>query len=491
MLQQRGADRTDRAVQAFLTEARAMAALKHPNVVEIHGVAEADGWYYIVMEYVDGESVQTLLDRGGRLDLARANAIVFDVANALAAAHSVGIVHGDIKPGNILLDRDGTVRVVDFGLAKSIAGAGAIAGGPGGVGTPAFVSPEQCDGMELGARSDIYSLGATYFAMVTEQPPFTGDNALELMRKHRLEPAPDPHDFVKDLPTGVGRIVATAMAKEPAGRFQTCQAFLSALSRVIGGEDDDDEPRTLPRTAASWQTLPVAEKKLGGGAAVVLAVVIGVLLCWQGYRYFEPVGALWSVDDELFGATAGHPGIVRGVREQIKRSSPAELAAMCHERVAAYRRGTVAHRIVQARRRVDKIVAAGKAQLLVRMLARSDDVTVRRLIGASVISYQKGECVDLTRQVLAAALDDGDVAVRKDAVYGAARLGANGVDLLTDALADDDNAVVIQAVNALQKLGADGKAAAATLARLAKSGNDAVKAPAAAALAAITGSPGS
>jgi len=144
---------------------------------------------------------------------------------------------------------------------------------------------------------------------------------------------------------------------------------------------------------------------------------------------------------------------------------------------------------VQARRRVDKIVLADNADLLVRTLGRSDSAIVRRLIVASVVSFQKGERLSLTRQVLAAALSDDDAAVRKDAVYGAAQLGANGVDLLTDALADDDNAVVMDAIDALQKLGRQAGEAEPALKRLAKSGNDEVRPRAAAALAAISSSP--
>ncbi len=234
VLPQERAEKSERVVQRFLREARALARLEHPGVVKVYNVSQVEGWHYIEMEYVEGDSLQDILDREGKLNLARAAGVVFDVADALAAVHGQGIVHRDVKPANIMLDHRDVVRVIDFGLTKSIRDGDSIItlDARGGIGTPSFMSPEQCDGKPLDGRSDIYSVGATYFVLVTGELPFKGDNMLDVMRQHREDAPPDPRSIDGTVPESVCRIIAKALAKRPEDRYANCQQLLSAMEQA-------------------------------------------------------------------------------------------------------------------------------------------------------------------------------------------------------------------------------------------------------------------
>ena len=291
ILPQHMVEQSPRAVKRFMREARSAAALSHPNIVTVYNVDEADGYHFIDMELVEGESVQDRLKRDGRFDAEEATRIVGATAQALAAAHEKHIVHRDIKPANILLDGHGssagvpsgaergpTVKVADFGLAKNIEDDSMLTGqGQIGMGTAHFMSPEQCDGEDVDGRTDIYSLGATYYYLLTGNPPFNSTSRLSIMVKHKTEPVPDPREIVHDLPESVCRIIQKAMAKKPEERHQTCEEMIAGLESVSG---EKPQHAALPasqsvRSNASMQKF-VAHKGLiaaAGGLALLFLVV--------------------------------------------------------------------------------------------------------------------------------------------------------------------------------------------------------------------------
>ncbi len=227
------AERHSHAVERFQREARAAARFTHPNVVAIFSVGAQGGHHYIEMELVEGESAYDYAHREGPCDVKEATRIVLEAAKGLAAAHAHNIVHRDIKPGNIMLRRDGAVKVMDFGLAKDVTTESQLTVGGQIIGTPYFMSPEQCEGKQLDGRSDIYSLGATYYYLLTLDYPFKGDTFLTIMFKHKHDPPPKVTDVRPDVPASVQQIIERAMAKSPDDRYPNAEAMVADLEKVL------------------------------------------------------------------------------------------------------------------------------------------------------------------------------------------------------------------------------------------------------------------
>jgi len=219
-------------VERFLREARSAAKLAHPNIVTIHQICPYQNTYYIVMELVDGGALHEYLATRKRLPPGEATRIVRAAAEGLGHAHKRGIIHRDIKPGNIMLTNDGQVKVSDFGLARDVLQGRDIVDAGHSLGTPRYMAPEQALGEEPSAASDLYSLAATYYALLTGHAAFDGTNDREIMKKHVQAPVPDPRRHVPDLPVAVFRFFEKAMAKEPEDRYLTADEFIRALDRL-------------------------------------------------------------------------------------------------------------------------------------------------------------------------------------------------------------------------------------------------------------------
>jgi len=226
--------------ERFLREIAIAAKLHHPNILSLIDSGEADGLLYYVMPYVEGESLGDRLAREEQLPLEDALRITRDVANALSHAHSHGIVHRDIKPGNILLSGEHTL-VADFGIAKAVtdAGGGTLTETGLAIGTPSYMSPEQARGHKgVDGRTDIYSLGCVFYHMVAGEPPFTGPSAQAVLARHAIDPVSPLSTVRSTVPIGVDRVVAKAMAKAPADRYRTTQQFADDLERASTGAAD-------------------------------------------------------------------------------------------------------------------------------------------------------------------------------------------------------------------------------------------------------------
>ncbi|MEV2240198.1 protein kinase [Micromonospora sp. NPDC049891] len=250
----------------FRAEARMLAALRHPGVVAVHDVGQAtlaDGGQvdYLVMEYVEGEPLSARLRRLGRLDPATTMSVVAQTAEALHAAHLAGIVHRDVKPGNLLVKADGQVVLVDFGIARSGATAG-ITAAHTVLGTASFMSPEQAGGQPISGLSDIYALGAVAYLCLAGRPPFVGDNPLDVaLRRLREEPPPLP----PDVPPPVAALVFRAMARQPGDRHASA-ADLAAAARATA-------PEHAPHPGPSGIAVPPPAAHPGPGGLAVPAPV--------------------------------------------------------------------------------------------------------------------------------------------------------------------------------------------------------------------------
>lgn len=225
-------------VRRFYKEGQAAGKLHHNNVVQAIDVGEAGGYHYFVMEYVEGKTIADDLAAGRIFNEQEALDIVIQVAQALDHAHAMGLVHRDVKPKNIMVTKDGVVKLADLGLARETADIETAQYEAGkAYGTPYYIAPEQIKGMvDIDGRADIYSLGATFYHMVTGRVPFTGEDSAEIMRKHLKEPLTPPDHINTSLSAGVSEIIEVMMAKRREDRYANAKELLADLMAVRNGQ---------------------------------------------------------------------------------------------------------------------------------------------------------------------------------------------------------------------------------------------------------------
>lgn len=253
-------------VERFNLEARLVARLSHPNIVTIHDFSEQNGHLYIVMQLVDGGTLKHLLDAlhtstspglqdnlmgTGTMDVLEANRIFQQLASALAYAHEKGIIHRDIKPVNVLMDHTKRPILSDFGIAKVIAGTRGLTRPGAGVGTPEYMSPEQCKGEQVDGRADIYALGVMLYESLTGRTPFIGENYPAIAHSHIYEEPQDPRIFNPSIPLAVRDVVLTALQKKPEFRYQRANDMATALERAVHASNGSgNQPLPFHRQAS-------------------------------------------------------------------------------------------------------------------------------------------------------------------------------------------------------------------------------------------------
>ena len=265
-------------VERFRNEIKLARQVSHRHVCRMYDIGEEWLSIYISMEYVAGEDLKSFIRRSGHLNEAKAVGLARQIAEGLAEAHRIGVVHRDLKPQNIMIDRDGNAKIMDFGIARSlhtrgVTGTGVI------IGTPEYMAPEQADGRDVDSRADIYALGAVLYEMVTGRVPFEGQTPLSIVLKHRSEPPADPQTVNAQISTGLSRIILRCLEKERARRYQSASEVLEDLAAVERG---------LPVTRqVTVRTKPVTEREitvkfklrkailpiLGAAALIVVGIV--------------------------------------------------------------------------------------------------------------------------------------------------------------------------------------------------------------------------
>jgi uncharacterized RDD family membrane protein YckC len=260
--------------ERFVREARAQARLNHPNICHIYFIGEENGQLFFAMEYVEGESLQQILDRQTRIPFADAVDYARMAALGLREAERNGFTHRDIKPSNLLLDRHGVIKLVDFGIVKKEGGNSVDSGVDVVLGTPFYMSPEQARGDPVDFRSDIYSLGVTLHHLVTGEPPFTGPTPLAVVSRHLTEPRP----HLEHTQAALDGVLERMMAKRPADRYASYDQLIAALDRL--------SPRRT-RPAGFWV------RAFATGLDLLLAAVAAA-----------PLGALWKLVGPRIGVTA-------------------------------------------------------------------------------------------------------------------------------------------------------------------------------------------
>jgi len=298
-------------VERFRREAKAAAGLNQTNLVSIYDWGEVDGTYYIVMEYVEGETLKDLIRRRGRLSGNEAVGFSLQLLAAVEFAHRSGIVHRDIKPQNVMLDQDGTVKVMDFGIAR--AGDSGMTEVGSILGTAQYLAPEQAKGQQVDERSDLYSVGVVLYEMLTGTVPFKGDSAVTVALKHVNEVPPEPSQLVPGMPYALNQIVLKAMAKDPADRYQNAAEFARDLrSAKVGGplaaaafDADGERTRLMTATGAGAtamldQAPPSDRRRKRSKWPVILLVVLLIAIAAVA------LGLWWA----LGGTKVTVPGVV-------------------------------------------------------------------------------------------------------------------------------------------------------------------------------------
>ena len=310
-------------VERFRREAQAAANLNHPNIVSLFDYGSDDGTYFIVMEFIDGSSLSDIVHREGALMPERAAEIASDVAKALERAHAQGLVHRDIKSGNIMITRTGQTKVTDFGIARAVGRDGEQTMTQTGmvIGTAAYLSPEQAQGNPVDGRSDVYSLGVVLFEMLTGRTPFSGDSALSIAYKHVREDARPPSELNRDVSPQLDAITLKALAKNPDNRYSTAAEMSEDLQRFMHGQKVQATPLLGDRTAVmgrgtGTQVLPPTEvgppeaPPRRAGWYVVIALLTLAL-----------IGLLvWLLADNLFGGAEVRVPDVVGMTERQARN---------------------------------------------------------------------------------------------------------------------------------------------------------------------------
>ncbi len=269
-----------RTIERFSNEIRLARKIIHKNVCRMHDLHEEKGAHFITMEYVAGEDLKSFIRRAAPLNSGKAVFIARQVAEGLAEAHRLGVIHRDLKPQNIMIDKDGNARIMDFGIAR-LAGAKGITGGNVMIGTPGYMSPEQIEGQEAGPGSDLYSLGIVLFEMLTGRLPFEGETPLSIAVKQKSEAPPDPRTLNPQIPEDLDRIVLKCLEKPKEKRYRSAEELLADLDRVE--RLLPTTPHALPARKPSTSkeiTVRLPSKKIWIPGAAVLLVLVGFLV-WQ------------------------------------------------------------------------------------------------------------------------------------------------------------------------------------------------------------------
>lgn len=378
----------DSFVRRFEREARAVAALDHPNVVSIHDTGTQEGTPYLVMGYVGGPTLADLLDREGPLEPGRAATIAHQVSSGLAAAHRRGIIHRDVKPSNVMFDTvNDTVKITDFGLARTVSEATVSTTV---YGSAPYMAPEQARGDEVDASADVYAVGCVLHHMLTGRPPFTGDSPLAVVSQHLSAEPPPIRELRPEVPAELADVVTRCLRKDPSARFRDADELSRALEPIAGlpaGATPVSATQVLGATAG---TTPVAAAAGDGRSSRwPQALLLGAL------ALLGTALVIWSLtdDDPPPTVAADQPGQEQGTEEEpAQNDEPEDVDEMAREFVRTVLDG-------EREGEVDEDAADELAKQGEEMIKKHREGKLREV----------GDEIHKAREVLDEAIADGEV----------------------------------------------------------------------------------
>jgi len=267
-----------KTIERFRNELKVARDIAHKNVCRMYDLGKEAGAYYITMEYVSGEDLKSFIRRSGLISVGKAIAIANQVCEGLLEAHRLGVVHRDLKPQNIMIDKDGNARIMDFGIARSLRAKG-ITGSGVMIGTPEYMSPEQVEGKEADQRADIYSLGVILYEMVTGRVPFEGDTPFSIGVKQKSEIPRPPKEINEQIPEDLNRVILICMEKDKEKRYQSVGELHSELMNLEKGIPTTERiiPKKKPQTS---EEITVTFKKRWAVVAVLLVIILAAVLAF-------------------------------------------------------------------------------------------------------------------------------------------------------------------------------------------------------------------
>ncbi len=267
-----------KTIDRFRNELTTARKIRHKNICGMYDLGEDKGSYYITMEYVPGEDLKGFLRRSKKLTVETTVSIGIQICEGLAEAHRLGVVHRDLKPGNIMIDKDGNARIMDFGIARSLKAKGITRAGAI-IGTPDYISPEQVDGKDVDQRADIYSLGVILYEMVTGQVPFEGDTPLSIAYKHKHEAPQDPRKINAQIPDDLSHLILKCLEKDKDKRYQSSGELRAELENIEKGipTTQIEIEKRIPLTSKEI-TVTFRLKKFFVPALVIAALAITAVI---------------------------------------------------------------------------------------------------------------------------------------------------------------------------------------------------------------------
>ena len=270
-----------KTIERFRNELKTARMIAHKNVCRMFDMGESKDSHFITMEYIRGEDLKSLIQKMGLLSAGQAISIAKHVCDGLIEAHKLGVVHRDLKPQNIMIDKQGDARIMDFGIARSLEGRG-ITGAGIMIGTPDYMSPEQVEGKETDQRSDIYSMGVILYEMVTGRVPFEGDTALSIAVKHKTETPKAPIELNPQIPDGLNSVILRCLEKDKQNRYQSAGELRSELESIDKGMPTTERiiPERKPLTSREI-TVQFSLKKAFIPALIVFVIALIAVVIWQ------------------------------------------------------------------------------------------------------------------------------------------------------------------------------------------------------------------